>query len=110
MAATNPRRDDDDYRSGSVQDDLRSTRSQRGAITTGTTPTRRRSIWMWVLVGLIVLAILGVIGYFALYNGSSYSPPGGTGGGAGGGGGGGGYFIVAFSAEQVRQLVKKLRR
>jgi ABC-type transporter Mla subunit MlaD len=54
--------------------------------------TPRRSRWVWIAIGVVVVAVIGVIAYMAVYNGG------------GGGTGGGGYFILAFSGDQVRRL------
>jgi flagellar basal body-associated protein FliL len=65
------------------------------ANSTPTTPGRSR--WVWIAVGIVVLAVVGVIAYMALYNGNGgYGGEGGT--------GGGGYFILAFSGDQARRL------
>jgi hypothetical protein len=56
------------------------------------TMTPRRSRWVWIAIGVVVVAVIGVIAYMAVYNGG------------GGGTGGGGYFILAFSGDQVRRL------
>src|SRR5438093_9131574 len=64
-----------------------------------TTPTRR-SRWVWIAIGIVVLAVIGVIAYLVLYSGGN-----GYGGGGGTGGtGGGGYFMLAFSGDQLRRL------
>jgi hypothetical protein len=56
---------------------------------------------------LLIIAAIGVIAYFILYNGTSgYTPSGGSGGG---GAGGGGYVFLAVSAEQVRRVAARLR-
>ena len=68
------------------------------------TSKKSRSTWLWVIVGMIVLAIIGVIAYMALYNGSGYSSGTTSGVGGGGGGGGGGYLILALSADQLRRI------
>jgi hypothetical protein len=64
------------------------------AATNSTPTTPGRSRWVWIAVGIVVLAVVGVIAYMALYNVS----------GGGGGTGGGGYFILAFSGDQARRL------
>ena len=97
MAATEPAREPDGM-------DERT----RPTLARSTTPTRRR--WIPIVIGLIVLAAIVVIGYFVLYpsGGGGYS--GGSGGGGGGGGaGGGGYFVLAFTGDQVRRVVRRIR-
>ena len=94
MAATEPAREPD-----SMDERTRPTLAR------STTPTRRR--WIPIVIGLIVLAAIVVIGYFVLYPSGS----GGYGGGSGGGGGagGGGYFVLAFTGDQVRRVVRRIR-
>jgi hypothetical protein len=58
------------------------------------------------VIGLLVLATIGVIAYFILYNGTSGYTPSGT---DGGGAGGGGYVFLAVSADQVRRVAARLR-
>jgi hypothetical protein len=65
------------------------------------TGSPHRSRWMAIAIVVVVLAVIGVIAYLLVYNGGgSY----GGGSGEGSGGGGGGYFVLAFSAGQVRRL------
>src|SRR5438874_1141477 len=94
MAAIDPRRDPD-Y-----------PQEQRTPMRAATpAPAKHRSRWVWIVVGLIVLAVIAVIAYMAFYNGgSSYGGSAVGGGGAGGGGGGaggGGYLVLAFSGDQL---------
>jgi peptidoglycan/LPS O-acetylase OafA/YrhL len=91
MAATNPQepeRDDHD----------------RPTIASARTPARR-SRWILIAVGIVLLAVIAVIAYFALYNGNGN---GGGYGGGGGGTGGGAYFIVAISADHARRLKNRI--
>jgi len=89
MAATDPRQEQ------AQRDD----RYSRPTLAGSPTSSPRRSRWMAIAVGIVVLAVIGVIAYMLLYNGS---------GGSGGGGGIGGYSAIALSAGQVRRLRDRL--
>jgi peptidoglycan/LPS O-acetylase OafA/YrhL len=89
MAATDPRQEP------AQRDD----RHGRPTLAPSSMSLPRRPRWMAIAIGVVVLAVIGVIAYLLLYNGD-----GGYGGGSGGGGGGGGYFMLALSAEQTRRL------
>lgn len=61
------------------------------------TPNRRG-----LIIGLIVAAaVIAVIVYFVAYGGDDAS--------GGGSGNGGGYAMVAFSAETLRRLMRRIR-
>jgi hypothetical protein len=87
MAATDPRKEP-------VQ---RDDGSGRPTLASSSTSSPRRSRWVAIAIGVVVLAVIGVIAYMLLYGGD-----GGTGGGSGGGGGG--YLMLALSARQARHL------
>jgi hypothetical protein len=91
MAATNPKqpeREDDRF----------------GRPNNASDPARpaRRSHWIWIAIGVVILAVIGVIAYKALYNGGSGYGGGGSGGKAGG------YLLFAFSADHARRLKERI--
>jgi hypothetical protein len=92
MAATEPTREPDGM------DDR-----PRPTLASSSAPTRRR--WVPIVIGLVVLAAIAVIGYMILYP----SGGGGYGGGGGGGTGGGGYLVLAFTGDQIRRVVRRIR-
>jgi hypothetical protein len=96
MAAPEPQQDEPDDRSG------------RPVLASAPAAPTRRSRWIWIVIGIVVLAVIGVVAYMALYNGGGGG--GGYGGGNGGGGtGGGAYFILGFSTDQARRLRNWIR-
>ncbi len=73
MAATNPK-----------QPEREEDRSGRPMNTSATTRPARRSRWIWITIGVVVLSVIGV------------------------GGGAGGYILFAFSADQARRLKQRI--
>jgi uncharacterized membrane protein YgcG len=100
MAASNPKQPErEEYRSG------------RPIIVSARARPARRSRWIWIAIGVVILAVIGVIAYMALYNGGGGYGGGGSGGSGSGGsgsGGGGGYILFAFSADQARRLKERI--
>ena len=92
MAAINPRQEEPDE-----------SRSRRPTLVSPPATSKRGSRWIWIVGGIIVLAVIAAIGYMLLYNGGSGS--GGGSGGGGSGGGGLGYVVLAFSMQQVRRFL-----
>lgn len=91
MAATNPKQPErEEHRSG------------RPIIASAPGRQARRSRWIWIAIGAVILAVIGVIAYMALYNG------GGGYGGGGSGGNAGGYILFAFSADHARRLKERI--
>jgi hypothetical protein len=101
MASTNPK-----------QPERAEDRSGRPIITSAPTRPARRSRWIWITIGVVVLSVIGVIAYIVLYNGGGGYGGGGSGGGGygggGSGGGAGGYILFAFSADQARRLKQRI--
>jgi hypothetical protein len=85
MAATDPRQEP------AQRDD----RYGRPTLAPSSMSPPHRSRWVPIAIGVVVLAVIGVIAYMLLYSGD---------GGSGGGVGGGGYLMLALSAQQVRRL------
>jgi hypothetical protein len=63
----------------------------------GPAPRRR---WMGITIGVVIVAAIALVAYFALYSG---------GGSSGANGGGGGYFVVALGADAIRRAMTALR-
>ena len=97
MAATNPQQQEPDDRQG------------RPVLSSAPEAPARRSRWIWIAIAIVVLAVIGVIAYMALYTGGGGGGGYGGGNGGGGGTGGGAYFIVGFSADQTRRLRNWIR-
>jgi hypothetical protein len=89
MAATEPTREPDGNND-----------RPRPTLTSATAAPRRR--WIAIAIGIVVLAAIVVIAYMLLY-------PSGGGGSGGGGAGGGGYFVLAFTGDQIRRAVRRIR-
>ena len=91
MAATNQKQEPE-------REDDRHGRPTHGSA--GTTPARR-SRWIAIAIGIVVLVVIGVIAYLVLYSGGN---------GSGGGGDGGGLygFVLAFSGDQARRLGSRI--
>jgi hypothetical protein len=96
MASTNPK-----------QPEREEDRSGGPIMTSAPTRPARRSRWIWITIGVVVLLVIGVIAYIVLYNGGGGYGGGGSGGG-GTGGGAGGYILFAFSADQARRLKQRI--
>ena len=95
MAATNPKEQ--------PQQDER--QYGRPTLARGSAAPARRSRWIPIAIGIVVLLAIGVIVYMLLYNGDG-------GGGSGGGGDGGGLygFAIALSSDGVRRLKTVISR
>ena len=89
MAATNPNEQ--------PQQDER--QYGRPTLAQGSAAPARRSRWIPIAIGIVILVAIGVILYMLLYNGDG-------GGGSGGGGDGGGLYglAIALSSDTVRRL------
>lgn len=95
MAATEPTREPD-----RMEDRPRPTLAPTNA------PTSRR--WIPIVIGIVVLAAIAVIGYMILYpsGGGGY---GGSSSGGSSGTGGGGYLVLAFTGDQIRRVIRRIR-
>jgi hypothetical protein len=70
----------------------------RPTLAKGPTASSRRSRWIPIAIGIVVLVVIGVIAYMLLYNGDGS-------GGSGGGGDGGVYgSALALSSDSLRRL------
>jgi hypothetical protein len=95
MAATNPREQ--------PQQDER--QYGRPTLASGSAAPARRSRWIPIAIGIVVLLAIGVIVYMLLFTGDG-------GGASGGGGDGGGLygFAIALSSDGVRRLKTMISR
>ena len=91
MAATNPIRGSDPGEE-----------HPRPTLVSSDAPTRSRR-GLWIGLGIAVLVVAAIVGYFVLYGG------GGSSGGSGGGGGTGGYFVLMVPLAHARRLWKRAR-
>jgi flagellar basal body-associated protein FliL len=71
----------------------------RPTLAQGSAASARRSRWIPIVIGIVILVAIGMILYMLLYSGDG-------GGGSGGGGDGGGLygFAIALSSDGVRRL------